>query len=75
MLILTRKTGEKIIIGQNAEIKISILRIKRNQTLVGIEVKRTIPVHRSELRLSAHSRKIKKGGINGKSICFKLCGR
>lgn len=49
MLILTRRIGEKIVIGENAEIEISVLRIKGNQVIVGIEAERTIPVHRFEI--------------------------
>ena len=48
MLILTRKLGESIVIG-NGGIKISILDFNGKQLRVGIEAPRDIPVHRGEV--------------------------
>ena len=47
MLILSRKIGEKIMIGD--EITIMIVDIKGNQTQVGIDAPKSIPVHRHEI--------------------------
>lgn len=47
MLILTRKLGETIVIGNG--IKISILDFNGKQLRVGIEAPRHIPVHRGEV--------------------------
>ncbi len=47
MLILTRKFGEKIIIGD--AITVTILGAKNNQTRLGIDAPREVPVHRDEL--------------------------
>jgi carbon storage regulator len=47
MLVLGRKTGEKIKIGDN--ITIYILNQERNQTRIGIEAPANIPVHREEV--------------------------
>ncbi len=47
MLILTRKSGESINIGE--EIKITILEIKGNQVRVGIQAPRNVAVHREEI--------------------------
>ncbi len=47
MLILTRRIGESIMIGQN--VKITVLNIKGNQVRLGIDAPRTIPVHREEI--------------------------
>jgi carbon storage regulator len=47
MLILTRKLGESIAIGD--DIKISFLEIKGKQLRIGIEAPKQIPVHRSEI--------------------------
>ena len=47
MLILTRRSGEGINIGE--EIKITILEIKGNQVRVGIQAPRNIVVHREEI--------------------------
>ena len=47
MLILTRKTGEAIMIGDN--IKVTITEAHNNQVKVGIEAPREIEVHRLEI--------------------------
>ncbi|KPJ68087.1 MAG: carbon storage regulator [Coxiella sp. DG_40] len=49
MLILTRRTNESIMIGNEAEIKISILSIKGNQVRIGIDAPKEISVHREEI--------------------------
>jgi carbon storage regulator len=50
MLILTRKEGESIIIGDGIEVKIT--RINGNEVRVGIAAPRHIPVYRKELASS-----------------------
>ncbi|WP_022854050.1 carbon storage regulator CsrA [Thermodesulfatator atlanticus] len=47
MLVLTRKAGESIAIGQ--EIKIVILEVKGKQVKIGIEAPAHVPVHRMEV--------------------------
>jgi carbon storage regulator len=47
MLILTRRVGESIIIGDN--ISISVLGIKGNQARIGINAPREVSVHREEI--------------------------
>ena len=47
MLILTRKLGETIAIGD--EIKITFLDIKGKQLRIGIEAPPNVPVHRDEI--------------------------
>ncbi|MEO5377467.1 MAG: carbon storage regulator CsrA [Magnetococcus sp. DMHC-6] len=47
MLILTRRIGESLNIGD--EIKITLLGIKGNQVRIGIEAPRTVQVHREEI--------------------------
>ncbi len=47
MLILTRKTGEGIAIGDH--IKIKLLEIRGGQVKIGIEAPNQIPVHREEV--------------------------
>lgn len=49
MLILTRKTGEAIAIGDS--IKIRILEIKGGQVKVGVEAPPEVMVHREEIYL------------------------
>ncbi|HCU05314.1 MAG TPA: carbon storage regulator [Coxiellaceae bacterium] len=48
MLILTRRIGESLIIG-NQEITITILSQKGNQIRIGIEAPRNVSVHREEV--------------------------
>jgi len=49
MLILTRRIDENLIIGDDGEIKVSILGVKGNQVRVGIEAPKHIAVHREEI--------------------------
>lgn len=49
MLVLTRKSGEGIRLGN--EIKIVVLELKENQVKLGIEAPHEIPVHREEIYL------------------------
>jgi carbon storage regulator len=47
MLILTRRTGETVMIGD--EITVTILGIKGNQVRVGVNAPKTTAVHREEI--------------------------
>lgn len=47
MLILTRRIGEKIMIGD--EVEAVILGVKGNQVRLGIVAPKDIPVHREEI--------------------------
>jgi carbon storage regulator len=48
MLILTRRVGESLIIGQDVEV--SVLSVKGSQVRIGINAPKGLAVHRSELR-------------------------
>ncbi len=47
MLILTRKVGESIMIGDSVEVK--ILGLRAGQVKIGIEAPRDLKVHREEI--------------------------
>jgi len=47
MLILTRRQGERLLIGD--EITISVLGRKGGQVRIGIEAPKEVPVHREEI--------------------------
>lgn len=47
MLILTRRMGETLMIGD--EIAVTVLSIKGNQVRLGIQAPKEVPVHREEI--------------------------
>lgn len=48
MLILTRKVGERLAIGD--DVTITILGLKGNQIRIGINAPRDVAVHREEIK-------------------------
>ncbi len=53
MLILTRRVGEALMIGDN--ISISVLGVKGNQVRIGIDAPKEVAVHREEIFKKIHS--------------------
>ena len=47
MLILTRRSGEAVIVGDN--VRIAVLDIRGNQVRLGVEAPREVSVHREEV--------------------------
>ena len=47
MLVLSRKLGEKIVIGDN--VVVTVVKIDRNQIRIGIEAPHDVPVYREEI--------------------------
>ncbi len=47
MLILTRRVGETLNIGD--EVQVTVLGIKGNQVRIGINAPKDVPVHREEI--------------------------
>ena len=47
MLVLSRKKGERIVIGDN--IVVTVIDLRKGGVRLGIEAPREVPVHRKEL--------------------------
>ena len=47
MLILTRRVGETVVIGDNVDV--TVLGVKGNQVRLGVKAPREIAVHREEI--------------------------
>ena len=47
MLVLTRRIGESLIIGEN--IKVRVLGVQGNQIRIGVDCPKEISVHREEI--------------------------
>jgi len=62
MLVLTRKSNQSIMIGD--EIEISVLSIMGEKVRIGIEAPRSIPVFRKEVYISIHGDEV---GPNGEA--------
>ena len=62
MLILTRKLGEKINIGD--DITITLVEIKGTQVKLGIEAPKTIEIHRQEIYERIREENLSSSDIN-----------
>ncbi len=47
MLVLTRRKGESVILGD--EVEITVLEVSRHQVKLGVQAPRSVPVYRKEI--------------------------
>ncbi|AFJ01982.1 Carbon storage regulator [Methylophaga frappieri] len=61
MLILTRKVGESLIIGD--DVVVNVLGVKGNQVRIGVDAPKDVTVHREEIydRINAEKNNPDKG--------------
>jgi len=64
MLILTRRIGEIVKIGNPAEIDVTVLGIKGSQVRLGIDAPEDISVHRDEIYQKIQAEKAQIKGKN-----------
>ncbi len=62
MLILTRRVGETLVIGD--DVSITVLGVKGNQVRVGINAPKDVSVHREEIYERIHNEKIPEDESN-----------
>lgn len=55
MLILTRRIGETLMVGDN--VSVTVLRVNGNQVKIGIEAPSDVAVHREEVYLRTQQNK------------------
>ena len=60
MLILTRRIGETLNIGDN--VQVTVLGVKGNQVRIGVNAPKDVPVHREEIYLRIQ--KEKEAGVS-----------
>ncbi|MBI4099256.1 carbon storage regulator CsrA [Candidatus Parcubacteria bacterium] len=71
MLVLTRRLGERIKIGD--DVVVVVLEIKGGQVRLGIGAPRSVPVHREEIWRKIQQQREENGGAAGADAPSLLC--
>lgn len=72
MLVLTRKSNQSIMVGD--EIEISVLAIMGDKVRVGIQAPRDVPVFRKEVYVEIQDRRVSGGGDAREEVDAALRG-
>ena len=66
MLVLTRKSGESLIIGD--DVVVTIVEVRGNQVKIGVEAPDSVKVYREELLKKIMKENVKAAKTNGAKI-------